>query len=154
MEANPATGRHGHETRDVSVRNLVAFAVALIILIMVGLLAGEGVLRYFEVRQPLGPPASPFENVRTLPPAPRLQVAPVEDLGHYRAAQDSALNGYGWVDQKAGVVRIPIDRAMDLLLERGLPARGSAARQGGAEIKPGEVQQYTVPKGYTPEPSR
>jgi len=154
MEANPTTGGRGHETRDASMRNVIAFGVALLVLIVVGLLVSEGVLRYFEVRQPLGPPASPFENVRTLPPAPRLQVAPVEDLARYRAAQESALNSYGWVDQKAGVVRIPIDRAIDLLLERGLPARARAAQQGAAEIKPGEVQQYTVPKGYTPEPSR
>ena len=154
MEANSGTGRRGHETRDVNIRRLLGFGAALIVLIMAGLLASEGVLHYFEVRQPLGPPASPFENVRTLPPAPRLQVAPVEDLAHYQAAQASALNSYGWVDQKAGVVRIPIDRAMDLLLERGLPARARAAQQGAAEIKPGEVQQYTVPKGYTPEPSR
>ena len=154
MEASSATGRRGHETRDVSIRRLLGFGAALIVLIMAGLLASEGVLHYFEVHQPLGPPASPFENVRTLPPAPRLQVAPVEDLARYRAAQESTLNSYGWVDQKAGMVRIPIDRAMDLLLERGLPARASAAQQGAAEIKPGEVQQYTVPKGYTPEPSR
>ena len=154
MEANPTTGGRGHETRDASMRNVIGFGAALLVLIMAGLLVSEGVLRYFEVRQPLGPPASPFENVRTLPPAPRLQVAPVEDLARYRAAQESALNSYGWVDQKAGVVRIPIDRAIDLLLERGLPARARAAPQGAAEIKPGEVQQYAVPKGYTPEPSR
>ena len=154
MDAKQVDHGRGHETRDVSIRNLIEFGAALIVLIIVGLLASEGVLRYFEVRQPLGPPASPFENVRTLPPAPRLQVAPVEDLARYRAAQDSALNSYGWVDQKAGVVRIPIDRAINLLLERGLPARARAAQQGAAEIKPGEVQQYTVPKGYTPEPSR
>src|SRR3989442_15903690 len=91
MDAKPVDHGRGHETRDVSIRNLIAFGVALVILIVVGLLASEGVLRYFEVRQPLGPPASPFENVRTLPPAPRLQVAPVEDLARYRAAQDSAL---------------------------------------------------------------
>ncbi len=154
MDAKPVDHARGHETRDASMRNVIAFGVALLVLIVAGLLVSEGVLRYYEVRQPLGPPASPFENVRALPPAPRLQVAPVEDLARYQAAQASALNSYGWVDQQAGVVRIPIDRAMNLLLERGLPARASAAQQGAAEIKPGEVQQYTVPKGYTPEPSR
>src|SRR5207249_2136384 len=112
MEANPTTGGRGHETRDASMRNVIGFGAALLVLIMAGLLVSEGVLRYFEVRQPLGPPASPFENVRTLPPVPRLQAAPVEDLARYRAAQESALNSYGWVDQKAGVVRIPIDRAI------------------------------------------
>ena len=40
--------------------------------------------------------------------------------------EEQTLNSYGWVDQQAGVVRIPIDRAMDLLAQRGLPTRPQA----------------------------
>jgi hypothetical protein len=40
-----------------------------------------------------------------------------------QAHEDELLNNYGWVDQDAEVVRIPIERAMELLLERGLPTR-------------------------------
>ena len=40
-----------------------------------------------------------------------------------RAAEDKILNGYGWVDQAHGVVRVPIDRAIDMLAQRGLPSR-------------------------------
>ena len=58
-----------------------------------------------------------------LPPMPRLQSAPITDLKDMRAAEDQILSGYGWVDQQHGVVRIPIDRAIDLLAQRGLPAR-------------------------------
>jgi hypothetical protein len=36
------------------------------------------------------------------------------------------LTGYHWVDQEAGLVQIPVERAMDLLAERGLPARSEA----------------------------
>jgi hypothetical protein len=57
-------------------------------------------------------------------PEPRLQVAPEVDLAALRARDDAALNTYGWVDRKAGVVRIPIERAMDLVAQRGLPVRG------------------------------
>lgn len=35
----------------------------------------------------------------------------------YRASQLQQLDTYGWVDRKAGIIRIPIDRAMDLLIE-------------------------------------
>ena len=50
-----------------------------------------------------------------------LQVKPEEDLRWMREHNATDLNGYGWVDQPAGVVRLPIDRAMDLIAERGLP---------------------------------
>jgi hypothetical protein len=58
-----------------------------------------------------------------VPPEPRLQEHPREDLSELRAREDEILSSYGWVDRNAGVVRIPIDAAMKLTLERGLPAR-------------------------------
>jgi hypothetical protein len=57
-------------------------------------------------------------------PEPRLQVAPQVDLATLRAREDEELKTYGWVDRKDGVVRIPIERAMDLMVRKGLPARG------------------------------
>jgi hypothetical protein len=72
----------------------------------------------------LGAAVTPYEQDRPLPPLPRLQAEPVQDLTQLRAQQDDALNAYGWVDRTNGVVHIPINRAMDLLLERGaLPVR-------------------------------
>ena len=46
-----------------------------------------------------------------------------------RAAEDQILNGYRWVDQAKGQVRIPIDRAIDMLAQRGLPARAQSGPQ-------------------------
>jgi hypothetical protein len=46
-------------------------------------------------------------------------------LAELRAAEDGDLNSCGWVDRNAGIVRIPIDRAMQLILERGLPDVGA-----------------------------
>lgn len=54
-------------------------------------------------------------------PAPPLAVTPRDDLRAFRREEDTALNSYGWVDRGAGIVRIPIDRAMDLVVRRGLP---------------------------------
>jgi hypothetical protein len=51
------------------------------------------------------------------------QAAPDEALKQLRATEEALLTTYGWADRENGVVRIPIDRAMELLLERGLPAR-------------------------------
>jgi hypothetical protein len=60
-------------------------------------------------------------------PAPNLQINPHDDLLALRAREETELNGYGWVDRSNGIVRIPIERAMDLLLERGLPVRSPNA---------------------------
>jgi hypothetical protein len=54
---------------------------------------------------------------------PSPQVASGEALKALRATEDAVLTTYGWVDKSKGIVHIPIDRAMDLLLQRGLPTR-------------------------------
>jgi hypothetical protein len=134
--------RRGHETSDASIRNLIIFGVGLSLLVIAGLVVSGVVFHYFVGHQGLGPPASPFENVRMLPPEPRLQVSAPKDLKLYKAAQGEILNSYGWVDQNAGVVRIPIDRAMDILVQKGLPVRGATpAKQGvlkTSELKSGQ----------------
>lgn len=57
-------------------------------------------------------------------PAPRLQIAPEQDLAALREKATTELNNYGWIDKNAGIVRIPISRAMELIAQRGLPVRG------------------------------
>lgn len=54
---------------------------------------------------------------------PQLLVNEPANLDQFRAQEHQKLTTYGWVDQNAGVVRIPVERAKDLLLERGLPVR-------------------------------
>jgi hypothetical protein len=62
-----------------------------------------------------------MEAQRVLPPAPRLQVTTAVDIEQLRQREEQALTTYGWVDKNAGVVRIPVSRAIDLIVERGLP---------------------------------
>jgi hypothetical protein len=116
----------GYETRDVNVPVLMKFALWLAVAILLAALVSRWVFGYFAHTQSLGPATTPFENVRTLPPLPRLQTAPQKDIHDYWQSQQDELNGYGWVDRSNGVVRIPVDRAMQLLLQRGLPARAAA----------------------------
>jgi hypothetical protein len=135
MEHRPSPKKtaKGYETVDANVRSLVWWGIGVFALLAGGVIASAVVFHYFVTHQSLGPPASPFENVRALPPSPALQVTPRRDLRQYLDSQNAALNSYGWVDQKAGVVRIPIDRAMDLLLEKGLPVRGATQGEQGKE---------------------
>jgi len=58
-------------------------------------------------------------------PPPRLQTQPTEDLAKMQARDNAELNSYGWIDRPKQIVRIPIDRAMQLIAERGLPNVGA-----------------------------
>ena len=89
-----------------------------------GCCSASSTRREARARRAEYPLAAAQEN--RLPPEPRLQTNPREDLRELaRAAKTQILDVYGWVDRNAGVVRIPIDEAMKLTLERGLPADGS-----------------------------
>ena len=134
MDTSPSSAAPAarHETRDADIRSLVIFAAVLagtVLLVMWGM---ARVFHYFGTTQSLGPPASPFAEARTLPPQPRLQVEPRIELNQLRGGEDAMLHSYGWVDRNAGVVHIPIERAMDLVVEKGLPMR----EERGGKKKP------------------
>jgi hypothetical protein len=57
------------------------------------------------------------------PPLPNLQKQPFKDIYMLRQGETEKLTSYGWVDKDGGIARLPIDRAMELMLERGFPAR-------------------------------
>ena len=116
-----------YETRDASTRGLVIFGLGLFATLVAVAALTAWLFGYFAKSQSLGPPASPFENARVLPPQPRLQVNPRQDLLRLREDENVELDTYGWVDQKNGIVRIPISRAMDLMAQRGLPTRQANA---------------------------
>lgn len=65
----------------------------------------------------LDQPLSPLAAKPAEPAEPRLQSNPPADMRTFRAQEDAALHSYGWVDQSAGVVRIPIERAMKIVAE-------------------------------------
>jgi hypothetical protein len=119
----PARPNPAYETKDISLRLVVIFLAGLAILIAISLLVLWGMYTFLANRQasrmvPLPPLAESQQ-----PPEPRLQPAPSQELKHLRAEEEAVLNSYGWINKEAGVVRIPIERAMELTLERGLPTR-------------------------------
>lgn len=120
----------GYEKSDFTLRPVVTFAVVLGLAVAGVLLLMLWMLDFFAARQPgpTSPAPAPSAAVRSGPPEPRLQVGGSRPLEAMRRAEEARLAGYGWVDRQAGTVHIPIARAMDLLLERGLPGGAAAAR--------------------------
>ena len=124
-----------YERRDVDVWVVGKFGIALALLCVVCLALLFGLFRFFEARN--GGPKPRFEqsvgiDASKLPPEPRLEESPILDLQRMRAAEDQVLNSYAWIDKQNGIVRIPIGQAMDLLVQRGLPARQQAGPQSAA----------------------
>ena len=122
-ERHPKHGEEGYEHADANVRSLYQYGAVLAILIVAVMWTMVYTYNFFAKHESLGPPASPFENQRELPPQPRLQPHPATDLKRYCEIEQQQLTTYGWVDQNNGLVRIPVDRAMDIVLEKGLPTR-------------------------------
>ncbi len=121
---------HDHERSDAHVRPVAAFLVFMFL----SVLAAYGIItvlfEYFTQREisKYGNPVQ-FSEPGGRSGAPLLQVVPGLDLQEIRADEAEQLDDYGWVDQRQGLVRVPIEQAIDMLLEQGVPARGAVAAQ-------------------------
>lgn len=116
----------GHELSDTSFSVPVIFGVGVVILIVTSIIVVIGLLGYFETtaaEQRNAAPASSVVDTQQLPAGPLLQANPERDWNQMQETKEEILHSYGWVDKRNERVRIPIDQAMDLLLERGLPVR-------------------------------
>jgi len=119
----------GHEQTDVNAWAIGKFGIALVLISVafMGLLLA--LFHYLIARE--GPPApkvySSLSEAKVKKPAGvQLEEQPALDLARERAAEDRVLNSYGWVDQQKGIVRLPIDVAIDMLAKKGLPSRTTA----------------------------
>lgn len=125
-------GSPGYETHDVRVGFMVRVVVGLFLLTLLGM----GVSLWFQASESKSfqsadrPPSPLATTLPAEPPEPRLQVLPAADLAKVRAEEQATLNSYAWIDAQSGLVRIPIDRAIELLAERGLPARAQTPEAG------------------------
>lgn len=119
------TDHPGHETRDMNLRAIVISLTGLTILIILSLAIVGGFLTILSNQQAGQQVTLPPLAQSQEPPEPRLQPSPRQELKAMQAEETKTLTTYGWVSKEAGVVRIPIDRAMDLALERGFPTHSA-----------------------------
>lgn len=132
-------GAQAYEKSDAHVPSIYKFVVGTFALLFVSMLAMWILFIVLEKTTPeVAANASPaaLERGRVIPPGPRLQTNPAGNLPETLEHENSILSTYGWVDKSQGVVRIPIDRALDLVAERGLPVFLPQARAGAAQPAP------------------
>jgi len=159
-DPHPANQGHGDfERKDVSIPAVVYFIIGLAVAIVVAYFVVDGVYSYlthrFEAQQPTVSPlvANAPTDTRKLPPEyktdsrsadyekylqqnfpqPQLETNERTELNQIRLQEEEKLATYDYVDKNAGTVRIPIDRAMDLLAQRGLPVRTQSAAESKSQ---------------------
>lgn len=110
-----------YEKGDVHFRGVLIFAVALAVGVVLTLFLVGGMMALLAQHSPSSMRASPTGTPSVVPPPPALQAQPWEDLRRYREEQSRILLSYTWIDRPAGVVQIPIERAMEFVVERGPP---------------------------------
>lgn len=126
---NPGTGPTlGHEASDLKPRAIALSLLVLAAMIVGVLLVSMWIHDYAASRlaRQESPPSPAAKQAG--PPELRLQVAAPRDLRGFLAQEDAILGSYGWVKRETGVVRIPIDRAIEVLTQRGLPAAGGTGQ--------------------------
>jgi hypothetical protein len=118
-----------HEEKDVSISGVVWFVVALVGIAAAIHLSMYGLFRVFNHMEAAAEPdVTPLlRPAGERPPEPTLQTTPWQDLAHFRANEERALHSFGWVDEKAGIAHVPVEKAKALLLQRGLPVRANPA---------------------------
>jgi hypothetical protein len=118
---------HSHEPRDLRVRIVILFGLVLSATLLGAPYALRLVFSDFRDRADRRDrPRSPLREVRAVPPEPRLQTNPGEELKALKREEDRRLGTYGWIDREQKILRMPIDRAMDQMIRRGVPVRAAA----------------------------
>lgn len=145
---NQQTGDHGaYEHEDLSPTGVIYFMIGLAVVVVVIYFIVFGMYRFLDTyekaHQPaMSPMVTPEADTRIVThdkmqafPQPRLEVNERTQLRQIIEEEDRKLATYNWVDKDKGVVQIPIDRAMDLLVQRGLPVRPENARPENAPLE-------------------
>ncbi len=134
-----------HHDTGFSSRGIRWFIVALVLTVAASSLFVVFLFGFLNSVYP-GARRHPGELRYEPTPNPKLQTSPQADLATMQQQDRSVLNSYGWVDRNVGLVRIPISRAMELIVERGLPVR-QTPRSGGPELLGKSVPTLPPPPG-------
>jgi hypothetical protein len=142
----PKNAEHaGHETTDAKIRPLILFSIGLVLLSVATFFGMRAMfVSLSEGERASDAPRHPLAADMEIPPEPRLEPMPGYDmpplgpdgerpfatsgLAAHRRQEQATLDTYGWIDRQAGIVRVPITRAIELTLTDGLPIAGEKKR--------------------------
>lgn len=152
-------GNSGYEVSDANIKAVLGVAVGVLIFSIACAVIVQGMFWWFEKgtgqkEQPKTervkePSAKTYDN------EPPLQESPEADMIQFRKEENAKLENYGWVDKGKGVVHIPVEEAMKLTLQRGLPTSktvpvfnapngtGHPAESGGVLFDKEEVLRHS-----------
>ena len=125
-----------YEHTDADTRPLVRFLVGCVISAVVihfGLAGAYQLMVNIGIGKETSERQYPLSEglTHSLPPAPRLQQFPENDRFDFQREERRLLSSYAWANKAGGTVRIPVDEAMRLTVERGLPSRPAAEAPEG-----------------------
>lgn len=134
-------GGENHEVRyekeDINERSAFWFGVGILAVMVATAFATKPLYDYLVGREAAAQPPAAYvahsEPSALEPPGPRLQVRPEIDLEALHAQEDAVLTSYAWVDKQHGIVRIPVEEAMRLVVDGGMPVFPSPAEDGAGE---------------------
>ncbi len=138
--ANPTPGNGGYERTDIGVAGVLYFLLGLAVAGLLAYFLVDGLYSYLDKRSeaeqaPVDPlvtnaPTDTRRIAKDYPqsafPSPKLEEDERGQLNAIRLKEEQTLSTYDYIDKNAGTIRIPIDRAMDLIAQRGLPVRPQA----------------------------
>ncbi len=155
----------GHEVGDIHPKPIIVGLIAVILFSAVSFAVVVVLFKFLADdatrNSPRPSPLNPTRAAR-MAPEPRLQVDAWGDWDTYKASQDRLLENYSWVDKESLLVRVPVTRAMEIVLERGLPQRpggmpapaavdpGSSHEVGGRMAPSGSLQMKPPPSTTEP----
>jgi hypothetical protein len=130
----PPGAKYEHTDIDVSVG--YKFGLWLVVSMLISIAIVTGAFYYFEGQGRAANAAAQKYPLavgqQKQPPTPNLQNQPFKDIYTLRQGEAERLGSYGWVDKDGGIARIPIDRAMDVMIEKGFPTRAASSEAGDA----------------------
>jgi hypothetical protein len=134
-----------HESNEIEIKGILLSALGLVVM-AVAILAVLGLVMKAYERQRSHELATrpPLFTTDIQPPGPHLQGNPATDLAQLRKHELQQLNSYGWVNPEKGIAHIPIDRALDILIQSGLP-KGVQSAAPGSEQFPDSANRVFYP---------
>jgi len=141
--------QHGAETgefdQEISVRRILWLGVWLTVGTLAFALMMWGLLRGFQVwdeKHEVRMAPMMARNPQQPPPEPRLQNDPAKDMAKMRTDEDAVLDRAGWVDRQGGTLRVPVNMAIDAIVQRGVapfPATGATGAAGAPAVSMGQT---------------